>query len=83
MKIDCREEVNGFFFSGDASKLEGAYHKAPICGTDREYVDIYSNEQDVDLIFKYKSNEVSLEKILEFLECRAGTRWCGGDRGAS
>ena len=63
MKIDCRNEVNGFFFSGDASKLEGTYHKAPICGTDREYVDIYSNEQDVELIFKYKSNEVSLENI--------------------
>jgi hypothetical protein len=69
MKIDCREEVNGFFFSGDASKLEGAYHKAPICGTDREYVDIYSNEQDVELIFKYKSNEVSFvnnTRILRF-----------------
>lgn len=60
MKIDCREEVNGFFFGGDSSKLEGAYHKAPICGTDREYVDIYSDEQDVELIFKYKSNEAAL-----------------------
>ena len=59
MSVDCRENVNGFFFFRDASKLEGGYHKAPICGSDRQYFEIYSDEHQIDLVFKSKSQEVS------------------------